>query len=265
MKFQKLLELRDYRNKLPTHSYLKYANRPISAIKKIGLHHGATKTGSPLAYANYHVHTLGWPGVAYPFIIDKNGVIYWCHDITKITYQVGVHNRYVLGICFIGDFRIQDPTPLQYQSFYRLVEALKEDVGLTDQDILGHQEFAGYEWKQCPAIAMDQLRGEIAAKTYGKVRTNWNNDRKILISRQVPTQLTKEDVGGMANVLFQPSNKTLDDSVKRVLSRLSNKTQDSISKEWRKKFEKQEMTESDALALVYYALDKELIQGSIQK
>ena len=135
-------------------------------------------------------------------------------------------------------------------------------MALTNEDILGHQEFAGYEWKQCPAIDMDQLRGEVAAKSYERVRTNWNNDSQILITKPVPAQLSKEDVGGMANVLFQPSNKTLDNSVKRVLTRFSNKSKDNISKGWRKKFEDKEMTESDALAMLYYALDKELIQGS---
>ncbi|MBT2637009.1 hypothetical protein [Bacillus sp. ISL-39] len=41
---------------------------------------------------------------------------------------------------------------LSLKSLYRLLEALKIDFSLKDQDILGHQEFAGYEWKQCPAL-----------------------------------------------------------------------------------------------------------------
>jgi hypothetical protein len=261
MRFLKLPELRDYRNKLTKHPKLKYANRQISEIKQMALHHGATRTGSPEVYANYHVNTLGWPGVAYPFIIGKNGVIYWCHDLTKITYHVGNHNRYVLGINMIGDFRYEAPTAAQYQSLYRLLEALKVDLELTESDILGHQEYAGYEWKQCPALNMDQLRGQLAAKTYQSVQYNFNNDKKIHIKLPLPVKLTKEDDGGMSNRLFQPSSSAIKKSVTNVLTRLSNsKVQGdkALAESWKVKAESDELTESDAVGLLYVALDREL-------
>jgi hypothetical protein len=261
MRFMKLLELVDYRNKLIKHSTFKYANRKITDIKKMAVHHGATKTGSPEAYANYHVNTLGWPGVAYPFIIGQNGTIYWCHDLSKLTYHVGNHNRYVLGINLIGDFRFNPPTQAQYQSLYRLLDALKLDLNLSDSDILGHQEFAGYEWKQCPAINMDQLRGQLEAKTYQPVQYNFNNDKKILITRPLPVILSKEDDGGMPNRLFQPSSPSIKKSVTNVLTRLSNsKVQgdQALAESWKNKAANDELTESDAVGLLYVALDREL-------
>ncbi|MBT2637010.1 N-acetylmuramoyl-L-alanine amidase [Bacillus sp. ISL-39] len=47
---------------------------------------------------------MDWSEVAYPLIIGKNGVIYWTMDLNKVSYHVGLHNRYTFGICMIGDF-----------------------------------------------------------------------------------------------------------------------------------------------------------------
>jgi hypothetical protein len=93
---------------------------------------------------------------------------------------------------------------------------------------------------------------------------SWETDKRYSVDPMLYLK-EEEEVKGMGEYKFEPSNKTLQDSVKRVLTRLSNKPQDSISKDWRKKFECGEMTESDALALLYHAFDKELIQGSMKK
>jgi N-acetylmuramoyl-L-alanine amidase len=66
-------------------------------------------------------------------------------------------------------------------------------------------------------------------------------------------------------MIFHPSNKQLRDSVKIVLTRLSNKEPNGIVKQWRKDFEEKKMTVSDGLGILYYALDKELIQGSMKQ
>lgn len=264
MRFLSLLEIRDYRNKLPKHETGRYLRRSVLDIKKIVVHHGATREGSPEAYANYHVNTLGWPEIAYPFVIDKNGLVYWTMDITKVSYHVGLHNRYTLGICLIGDFRYDQPTTAQYQSLYRLIEVLKIDLSLYNQDVLGHQELAGYEWKQCPALDMDGLRGQLAAKTYQPVQNNFNNDKKILITIPEMVKLAKEDDGGMANRLFQPSNGAIKQSAVNVLTRLSSSTshgEKAIGRNWVDQLNQDKLSESDAVGLLYVALDRELIQG----
>lgn len=265
MRFLSLLELKDYRNSLPKHLTKRYLRRSVSDIKKAIVHHGATRTGTPEAYANYHVNTLDWPEIAYPFVIDKNGVIYWTMDIDKVSYHVGLHNRYCLGVNLIGDFRYDQPTAAQYQSLYRLLGALKIDLSLKDEDFLGHQELAGYEWKQCPALDMDGLRGQLAAKTYGAVQNNFNNDKKILITRPSLVKLAKEDDGGMANTLFQPSNAAIKQSAENVLARLSSTTahgDKALGRSWVEQLKQDKLSESDAVGLLYVALDRELIQGS---
>ncbi|WP_209123684.1 hypothetical protein [Alkalihalobacillus sp. BA299] len=45
----------------------------------------ATKTGSADAFARYHVNSLGWPGIGYHYVVDKEGSISWCHDLEVVS------------------------------------------------------------------------------------------------------------------------------------------------------------------------------------
>lgn len=121
--------------------------------------------------------------MGYTYVILKDGTIQWAADHKVRTPHVGDHNSRALGICLVGDFRHEQPTPEQYASLYELLEYLMEKLpGIKDvTQILGHQEYSGYAWKQCPALDMDALRGELQAKTYGAVKHNFNNDTKIEI------------------------------------------------------------------------------------
>jgi N-acetylmuramoyl-L-alanine amidase len=77
--------------------------------------------------------------------------------------------------------------------------------------------------------------------------------------------ISNSEVEEEHEMIFHPSNQQLRDSVKIVLTRLSNKEPNGISKQWRKDFEEGKMTVSDGLAIQFYALDKELIQGSMKQ
>lgn len=67
----------------------------------------------------------------------------------------------------------------------------------------------------------------------------------------------KEDVE-----LYKPSNQAIMDSTAIVLSRLEKKYPGAISPEWRKKLQGGKLTTSDAIGLIYVALERELIQGN---
>jgi len=151
----------DVRTSLPRHPVLKYRRRRLEDIRSAAIHHSLTKTGTPEAFANFHVGTNKWPGIAYTFVIQKDGTIYWCNDLEAISYHVGDSNRHALGICLIGDFRTQQPTPAQIDAAYRLLEYLQGILPNMKQ-ILGHQEYPGYAWKNCPAFSMDWFRAGYA-------------------------------------------------------------------------------------------------------
>ncbi|WP_141385485.1 peptidoglycan recognition protein family protein, partial [Brevibacillus brevis] len=132
----------DVRASLPRHKTLRYGRRKLTDIRSAAMHHSATKSGSPEAFARYHVGTNGWPGIAYHFVIQKDGVIYWCNDPETISYHVGNSNRHALGICLVGDFRTQKPTPAQLEAANRLIQHLQVQIP-TMKQVLGHQEYPG--------------------------------------------------------------------------------------------------------------------------
>lgn len=147
----------DVRASLPRHKTLRYGRRKLTDIRSAAIHHSATLSGSPEAFARYHVGTNGWPGIAYHFVIQKDGVIYWCNDPEAISYHVGNSNRHALGICLVGDFRTQKPTGAQIDTANRLIEYLQGQIPSMKQ-VLGHQEYPGYSWKNCPAFPMGAFR-----------------------------------------------------------------------------------------------------------
>jgi flagellum-specific peptidoglycan hydrolase FlgJ len=72
--------------------------------------------------------------------------------------------------------------------------------------------------------------------------------------------LTQYDKNGKAEVrMYNPSNQAIIDSTKNVLARLEQKDPKGISKVWRDKLDKGELTIDDAIGLVYVAIDRGLI------
>jgi lysozyme len=61
--------------------------------------------------------------------------------------------------------------------------------------------------------------------------------------------------------LYTPSNQALKDATRTVITRLTNKDPKGIDKSWIKKLDDGELTNSDAISLIYVALERGLIQG----
>lgn len=139
----------DMRGKLRS----KGSYRDFGAASKthIIVHHSLTKTGSAEAYARYHVDTLGWPGIGYHFVIEQDGTIKQNHSIGVMSYHVGNHNKYCVGICLTGDFRTQEPTTAQKNSLRQLVSYLQRNYPQL-KTVKGHSDLRGYEWKECPCF-----------------------------------------------------------------------------------------------------------------
>ena len=76
--------------------------------------------------------------------------------------------------------------------------------------------------------------------------------------------LSQEGGEDMADNIYAPS-PTVVESTMRVLNRLERKPEGAISNVWSKKLSDGELTDSDAIGLLFVALDRELIQGSMKK
>lgn len=143
--------MKDVRKSLTTHSSKEYRRRPIAAITDIAIHHSLTKEGSAEAYARYHVNNLGWPGIGYHYVIEKDGTVKWCNELGVMSYHVGDSNGFTVGICLTGDFRTEEPTEEQKRSLRLLHNELVNELPAYKRT-RGHNEFPGYASKQCPCF-----------------------------------------------------------------------------------------------------------------
>jgi N-acetylmuramoyl-L-alanine amidase len=155
------VRVNDLRASLPVHPKKRYNRRRLEDIRSAAIHHSLTSTGTPKAFAVYHIRENGWPGIGYHFVIDKAGVIYWCNNLETISFHVGNSNKHAVGICLIGDFRKENPPSKQLQATYKLLVSLQGVLPNMHQ-VFGHQEYAGYGWKRCPAFDMNKFRTDFA-------------------------------------------------------------------------------------------------------
>ncbi|WP_078554977.1 N-acetylmuramoyl-L-alanine amidase [Bacillus alkalicellulosilyticus] len=155
----------DKRNSLARHRSRTYRRRSRSAITNIAIHHSATTSGSAEAFARYHVNELGWPGIGYHYVVDKDGSIHWCHDLEVVSYHVGNSNGRAVGICMVGDFRSQTLGDAQRNAAQELTAWLISELNLSIDDVLGHIEFPGYSWKPCPSVNMNTFRRQLYNRT----------------------------------------------------------------------------------------------------
>ncbi|GAA0376565.1 N-acetylmuramoyl-L-alanine amidase [Bacillus horti] len=151
------MQIVDIRKDMPRHPNVGLSYRKETDIRSLAIHHSLTTSGSPQAFANYHIHTNGWSIMGYTYVIMRDGTIYWCADHTIVTPHVGNSNRHALGINLVGDFRRgkQQPTVEQRASLSWLIAFLKSTLPNPNFDILGHQEYPGYSRKDCPTNYQD--------------------------------------------------------------------------------------------------------------
>jgi N-acetyl-anhydromuramyl-L-alanine amidase AmpD len=173
------MKIIDRRKNILKHPTKKPGRRKKSDIRYIAVHHSLTTVGDADAFANYHIRKNNWSAMGYTYVIKRNGDIEWCADWEIITPHVGNSNKHYLGVCLVGDFRKQEPTKEQYKALYELLEMLMKELKIPIENVRGHQELPQYSWKQCPALDMDELRGNLKTKNYVPVRNNYNNDLKI--------------------------------------------------------------------------------------
>ena len=137
---------------------LKYRTRPLSQIKKILVHHSATATGTPEAFARYHVEHNGWAGIGYHYVIDATGKVYKTQAATTICNHTAKHNESGLGICLIGNFEQTTPTPAALKALVELCKELMKAYSINA--VWGHKELVK---TVCPGknLNMTRVREEI--------------------------------------------------------------------------------------------------------
>jgi hypothetical protein len=164
-----MMKIIDVRDKLPTHKTKQYHKRSLRDLYYIAIHHSLTKNlpgdRDIKAFARYHVNDLDWPGIGYHYVVDRDNLIYKCNSADIKTYHIGKHNQKSLGICLVGDFRTEEPLEGQYNAAIELAHECANAYNITINNIKGHSEFPGYDWKKCPELDMNKFREVI--RDYG--------------------------------------------------------------------------------------------------
>lgn len=158
------MQIQDVIDNLPRHPTKRYGQRTLSVITHIVVHHSATTGGTPEAFARHHVHTLGWPGIGYHYVIARDGLIYKCHPATTISYHASGANAYSIGVCLVGNFDVERPSEEQRTALIELLRELMGAYGIPCAHVIGHREVPGTK-KSCPgrSVDMDELRKILGA------------------------------------------------------------------------------------------------------
>jgi N-acetyl-anhydromuramyl-L-alanine amidase AmpD len=136
-------------DKLPKARTRVYAKRKLRSIKILVVHHSGTTSGSPEAFAQYHVHNLGWPGIGYHYVIGQDATVYKTQPLSNVSYHARGANIHGVGICFVGDFNKSYPTRQQLTPLFELLKVLRYHL---PHVLIGlHREIKGSR-TSCPGM-----------------------------------------------------------------------------------------------------------------
>ncbi|RLF67744.1 MAG: hypothetical protein DRN26_01575 [Thermoplasmata archaeon] len=161
----------------------RYKIRKLNKIKKLVLHCDDLDwdlwdiarydvTPNP----NHHISPKGLPGFSYHHFIEKDGTIFYCETVTKITWHVAAHNTSSIGICIrYRATNNKNPPPVkQIDAVIELMTRLCLILGISPDNIYGHRELPGTGYviingrkryrKSCPGwlVNLDKLRYTIS-------------------------------------------------------------------------------------------------------
>ena len=127
--------------------------------KYIVVHHSGGASGSAQSFDTYHREIKGWHSLGYHFVIG-NGKGQGDGKVAAgprwYAQQVGAHahsaeyNEFGIGICLVGSFDIQNPTPAQWRALVDLVKGLCAQYAIPPANIVGHNQIRQGGSTACP-------------------------------------------------------------------------------------------------------------------
>ena len=115
----------------------------------------------------FHIDDNGWGDIGYHYLIDPQGRIL---EGRKSAFQ-GAHagsnqaNRNNVGICLLGHFDQERPTPAALASLQGLIDSIRKRAGIPRTQVYSHQDFKETE---CPGrfleTWLERYRGTRAAQ-----------------------------------------------------------------------------------------------------
>lgn len=151
--------LQDRRGKLPTGAAAPYPTRDATAIKRVVVHHTATRSDiTPERVAEVQVGQ-GRPGITYHFLVAGDGTIYWTQPLDVAVAQAtkAEINADAIAVALAGNFTSAAPTDTQLAAAGALIAWLLSQRRLTPADMVGRRELEnvaspGNQWQQGAAF-----------------------------------------------------------------------------------------------------------------
>ena len=94
------------------------------STKKIVLHHAAARACSVNDVHRWHLAN-GWAGIGYHFLVRKDGSVHEGRPIDTIGAHTGGENSDSIGICFEGNFEVEQMSVAQKEAGAELVTYVK--------------------------------------------------------------------------------------------------------------------------------------------
>ena len=112
-----------------------------------------------------HHQSLGWPDLAYHFLVDRSGLAYEGRDVrfrgdTGTEYDPTGH----FLVCVEGDFDSQEPTDAQLETAVALLAWASQRYGIDSSTLAGH---GSYAVTSCPGATVSAMIPEMAAAIAG--------------------------------------------------------------------------------------------------
>ena len=104
---------------------------------EIIIHHASAIKCTADDIHSWHL-ARSWAGIAYHFLVRKDGSIYRGRPEDKIGGHTSGRNSYSIGICFEGNFEVEQMSDVQIQSGKELVAYLKNKYGISK--VQGHRD-----------------------------------------------------------------------------------------------------------------------------
>lgn len=171
----------DLRSQTPKRS----SRRNKSSIRKVAWHWSGTARGGFWSFWNntWRKYRPPWSTGGYAEIIlsdADNNDVELCYDYEMVTNGVGGQNSYIYNMCVVAN---KEFSPSQKRILFERTKKVLDDLNLTVDDVMGHNEFPGQN-TQCPGQDIAKLRREFKAYLEGE---------KVKVDR--PTQVKSGSTG----------------------------------------------------------------------
>lgn len=110
------------------------------------LHHSLTKDSGTVSWGairNYHINTCGWRDIGYHYGIEAVKGDYEIL-VGRFENEIGAHtygwNYRSIGICFVGNYDIEEPKIKMLSKGIELVRYLMDVYNIPKHKVIGHRE-----------------------------------------------------------------------------------------------------------------------------